>query len=132
MKYKKLGVELNVKEIKLKELKQRRVFCDLQYTFLGEQHVAIIKKGNGSTMHPHPLCKPNIKFDIGPSFLKIAPCVVCLCGFPHNDIIVFLCRHLYHSWCVLVHFKQCVFVFIIPCFIIFKTCQPHDPKILPL
>ncbi len=101
-----MGVELNLKEIELRELNQRRVFCDLQYTSLGEQHVAFIKKGNGSTMHLHPLCNPNMKFDIGLSFLKIAPCVACLCGFPHNDIIVFLCRQIYHSWCVLIHFKQ--------------------------
>ncbi len=57
-------------------------------------------------MHLHPLCNPNMKFDIGFSFLKITPCVVYLCGFPHNDIIVFSCRHLHHPWCVLLHFKQ--------------------------
>ncbi len=39
-------------------------------------------------------------------FLKIVPCVVCLFGFPHNDIVTFVCRHLYHPWCALMHFKH--------------------------
>ncbi len=51
-----MGVELNVKEIELKELEHRRAFCELQYASLGEQHVALINEGNGLSMYPHPLC----------------------------------------------------------------------------
>jgi len=54
--HKKVGVELNVKEIELKELEHKKAFCELQYVFLGEQHVALINKGNGLSMYPHPLC----------------------------------------------------------------------------
>jgi hypothetical protein len=57
-------------------------------------------------MHPHPLCNLEVKSNIPLNFLKIAPCVVCLCGFPHNDVVVFVCRHLYHPWYVLIHFKH--------------------------
>jgi hypothetical protein len=50
----------------------------MQYSFLGEQHLALIKKGKGSTLYPHPLCNPNVPSNIKPSFLKVTPCVVYL------------------------------------------------------
>lgn len=80
-------------------------FCELQYAFLGEQHVALMKKGDGLSLYPHPLCNHDTQVD-KPSFLKILPYVVCLCAFSHNDIVVFACRHLYHPWCALIHFRQ--------------------------
>jgi hypothetical protein len=70
------------------------MFYEMQYSFLGEQHLALIKKGKGSTLYPHPLCNPNVPSNIKPSFLKVTPCVVYLWEFPHNDIIMFVCRHL--------------------------------------
>jgi hypothetical protein len=54
---------------------------------------------------PHPLCNHDAQVD-KPNFLKILPCVVFLCAFPHNDIVVFTCRHLYHPWCALIRFRQ--------------------------
>jgi hypothetical protein len=57
-------------------------------------------------MHPNPLCNLEVKSNIPLNFLKFAPCVVCLCGFPHNDVVVFVCRDMYHPWCALIHFKQ--------------------------
>ncbi len=64
-----------------------------------------LKKCIGSTtMHTHPLCNSKVKYGIGPSFLKISPCVVCLCEFQHD--VVFMCRRLYHPWCVFIHFKH--------------------------
>lgn len=52
--YKKIKVELNLKEIELKDLEQRKAFCGLQYSSLREQHFALMKKSIGSTLHPHP------------------------------------------------------------------------------
>jgi len=101
-----LGVELDLKEFELSELKQRRNFCELQYNYLGEQHLVLVKKGVGSSMHPHPNCNLKVKSNIAPSFLKIVPCVVCLYEFPHNDIVTFVCKHFYHPWCALMHFKH--------------------------
>jgi len=57
-------------------------------------------------MHPHPNYNPKVKSNITPSFLKIVPCFVYLSRFPHNDIITFVCKHLYHPWCALMHFKH--------------------------
>jgi hypothetical protein len=74
--------------VEFKKLEHNRMFYEMQYLFLGEQHLVFINKGKGSTLHPHPLCNPNVFFDIKPSFIKVAPCVVYLCGFLHIDIIV--------------------------------------------
>jgi hypothetical protein len=50
--YKKLGVELELKEIELKDLEQKKAFCELQFFFLRVHHFALMKKGTGST-HTH-------------------------------------------------------------------------------
>jgi hypothetical protein len=47
--YKKLGVELELKEIEFKDLEQKKAFCELQFIFLKEHHFALMKKGTGST-----------------------------------------------------------------------------------
>ncbi len=78
--YKKLKLELDL-EIKLKDLKQRKAFCDLQCFSLREQHFALLKKGTSLTFHSHPMCNLEAKSKTMPSFLKITPCVICLRGF---------------------------------------------------
>ncbi len=103
---KKLWVELDLKEIEIKDLDQRRGFCELQHFSLREKIFAFMKKGIGSTLHSHPCYNLEVQFDLGPSFLKITPCVVCSCGFPQDDIIVSICRYVYHPWCAWIHFKQ--------------------------
>jgi hypothetical protein len=95
--YKKLEVELDVKEVELKEWEHRKMFYEVQYFFLGKQHLVFIKKGKGSNLHPHPLCNPNVLSNIKPNFLKVAPCVVCFVDF---------LTMMYHPWCALMHFKQ--------------------------
>jgi hypothetical protein len=65
-----------------------------------------MKKGTGLTQHPHPFHNQDVQLANGPNFIKISPCVIFLCGIPHNDIVVSICRHLYHPWCALIHFKH--------------------------
>jgi len=101
-----VGAKLDVKEVEIKEMEQRRTFYELQYFSLGEHHIALMKKGTGLTQHPHPFCNQDVRLENGPNFIKISPCVICLCGFPHNDIVVSICRHLYHPWCALIHFRH--------------------------
>ncbi len=79
--YKKLIVELDLQEIELKDLEQRKTFCELQYYSLREQYFSFMKKGIGSTLHPHPCCNPKVQSDLEQSFLKITPQVL----FVHVD-----------------------------------------------
>jgi hypothetical protein len=59
--YKKLRAELDLKEIILMDLKQRKSFCEIQYSSLREKHFSFMKKGIGSTLHPNPCCNPKIQ-----------------------------------------------------------------------
>jgi hypothetical protein len=71
-------------------------------------------------LHPHPLCNHDAHFDNGQMFLKISPCVICLCEFPHNDMIMSVYKQLYHPWCVLMHFKQnikCTYFHYVPYYV---------------
>jgi hypothetical protein len=43
--------KLDLKDIELKDLEKRIFFCELQYSSLGEQHVALIKKDNDLAFH---------------------------------------------------------------------------------
>ncbi len=42
-----IGNEIGCEGVELKELKEKRMFYEMQYSFLGEQHLALIKKGKG-------------------------------------------------------------------------------------
>ncbi len=74
--YKKLIVELDLQKIELKDLEQRKTFCELQYYSLREQYFSLMKKGIGSTLHPHPCCNHEVQSDLGQNFLKITPQVL--------------------------------------------------------
>jgi hypothetical protein len=105
-----VGAELDVKEVEFFKMEQRRTFYELQYSSLGEHRIALMKKGIGLTQHPHPFCNKDVQLANGRNFIKISPCVICLHGFAHNDIVVSIYKHLYHPWCALIHFghnSQC-------------------------
>jgi hypothetical protein len=87
-------------------MEQRRTFYELQYFSLGEPPIALMKKGTRLTQHPHPFRNQDVHLVNGFNFIKISPCVIWLCGFPHNDIVVSICKHLYYPWCALIHFKH--------------------------
>jgi hypothetical protein len=63
------------------------------------------KKNLGFVMFPHLLCYPYEPLDPRSDLLQITHCVFCRCGFLYNDVVVASCRHLYHPWCAMVHFK---------------------------
>ena len=57
---------------------------------------------------PHPMCYCTLSHTEASNLLNhmmVTNCVVCLKPFPIHDIIVGSCRHLYHPWCILSHFK---------------------------
>ena len=39
-------------------------------------------------------------------YLKLTPYVLYKCSFPHSDIVVTNCKHLYHLWCAAIHFRS--------------------------
>ena len=39
------------------------------------------------------------------SYMKLGDCALCCQKFPLNDIVVSFCRHVYHPFCFLSHFK---------------------------
>jgi hypothetical protein len=103
--YKDFCDELERKEKPLEDLEKHTVYCELQCNALGDQFLSLKRKGSGFILQPHPLVYPSEVVDRKPDFIKINPCVCCKGLFPHNDIVVSSCRHLYHPWCAAIHFK---------------------------
>jgi hypothetical protein len=60
---------------------------------------------NRLRIFPHPICKPECKNDTSPCYIKTEDCTVCRHNFPFHDIIFAHCRHVYHPWCFLNHFR---------------------------
>ena len=104
-KYKDFCDELERKEKSVKDLEKRIVYCEFQCSALADQLLTLKRKGSGFILQPHLLVYPLEPIDRKPDFIKINPCVCCKGLFPHNDIVVSSCRHLYHPWCVAIHFK---------------------------
>lgn len=103
--YKTLQEQSALQEIALKDLQQKTQFFDRQYAALGEKVISLKKKNLGFVMYPHPLCYPSEPLDRRCDLLQITHCVFCKSGFLYNDAIVASCRHLYHPWCAMVHFR---------------------------
>ena len=104
--YSQLCGELEQKEKVVQDLEHRSVYCDLQNNALGEQLLSLKKRQGGIRLYPHPLVYPAESQEPRADFLKITTCVLCKCSFPHSDIIVTSCRHLYHPWCAAIHFRH--------------------------
>ena len=62
----------------------------------------------GLCAQPHPMCygtHSQTETCNSLNHMMVTNCAVCLKPFPIQDIIVGSCRHLYHPWCALSHFR---------------------------
>ena len=89
----------------MKDLEKHTIYCELQCSALANQFLSLKRKGSGFILKPHPLVYPSEPVDRKPNFIQINPYVCCKGLFPHNDIVVSSCRHLYHPWYVPNYFK---------------------------
>ena len=58
---------------------------------------------------PHPMCYGTELHSEGNQSLNhmmVSDDVICLKHFPIHDIVVASCRHFYHPWCALSHFRS--------------------------
>jgi hypothetical protein len=46
--------------------------------------------------------------------IRVTNCVFCMESFNDNDMVVSSCRHLYHPWCAVIHFRHT------------RTCASYD------
>ena len=49
---------------------------------------------------------PSCDFGDDSKFFRITACSLCSFPFPHNDIVVSSCKHLYHPFCASVVFSR--------------------------
>jgi hypothetical protein len=81
------------------------VYFDLQNNALDEQLLSLKKRYSGIRLYPHLLVYPVESQEPRADYLKMIPCIFCKCSFLHSDIVITSCRHLYHPWCVAIHFR---------------------------
>lgn len=102
---KSLQAQLEIKERDCKEESRRCVFQERQCAILREQHSLLQKMLPGLFIQPHPMCYSNEIEDSKLAYMLVTDCALCEKPFPLNDIIVGHCRHLYHPWCAMSHFR---------------------------
>jgi hypothetical protein len=106
VRYQTLQGLCEMKEKAWKEKKERCDFLANQCKSLTEQASMLRKKQCGKVLSPHPMCYSSDASTFTLKFLKVVLCSYCYEGFPFNDIAVATYRHVYHPWCVMVHFGR--------------------------
>jgi hypothetical protein len=105
-RYQSLQGLCEMKEKAWRETEERRDFLSVQCKFLTEQVSMLRKKQCGKVLSPHPMCYNSDASSSSLKYLKVVLCSYCSEGFPFNDVVVATCRHVYHPWCLVVHFGR--------------------------
>ena len=105
----KIRAQSVLKDLEYWEMLEMVKFHVLQYTVLQEQHIILKMKQHDLCVVPHPMCYgTDLQSEATNSlnYMMVMDCVLCCKPFPIHDIIVANCRHLYHPWCALIHFRS--------------------------
>lgn len=70
------------------------------------KYAQLLHGAPGLHMRPLPLLYGLGSNCGGLGFIDVGECCLCGFSFPHSDIIVSNCRHVYHPWCALVVFSK--------------------------
>jgi hypothetical protein len=84
---------------------RRRDSQELLFHMLEEQHLHMKDSKAPLSMHPHPMCYPDVHAKQAYSYMKLGDCALCCKKFAFNDIVVSHCRHVYHPFYFISHFK---------------------------
>jgi hypothetical protein len=105
-RYQSLQGPCEMKEKAWRETEERRDFLTVQCKSLTEQASMLRNKQCGKLLSPHPMCYNSDASSSSLKYLKVVLCSYCSEGFPFNDVVVATCRHVYHPWCLVVHFGR--------------------------
>ena len=124
-----MSKDLNALQVAELELQSVEAFLEgrqKQFNALAAENFQLKRGNSNASFWPRPMVysqdvstSPSETLD-DCSSLAIGVCCLCLFPFPHNDIVVSSCRHLYHPFCASV-------VFVNSCKCLAKGCGevPH-------
>jgi hypothetical protein len=70
---------------------RRRDSQELLFHMLEEQYLRMKESKAPLSMHPHPMCYPDVDAEQAYSYMKLGDCALCCRKFPFNDIVVSHC-----------------------------------------
>ena len=79
---------------------------EIQVRALKEEHAFLGRASCGFHMRPLPLVYVAGEAGSAGGSIQAGDCSLCGFPFPHSEMIVSACRHLYHPWCALVNFTE--------------------------
>ena len=106
IKVKKLENTLDSLEETLSLARRRLRNSEMRVKALKEEHDYLSRKACGLYMRPLPLVYVTEDSGNGGGSIEADNCSFCGFAFPHSQIIVSACQHLYHPWCALVNFTE--------------------------
>lgn len=102
---KTLQAQLEIKKRDCKEESRRCVIQERQCAMLRDQHALVQNSKSGLYIQPHPMAYSRQIEDSKLAYMLVTDCALCEKPFPLNDMVVGHCRHLYHPWCAMSHFR---------------------------
>jgi hypothetical protein len=101
-----LSAQLETATKTLEEQQRKEAFLAESQQILATQMDSLLRFKAGLLMFPHPLPYP-VGLSAAVDFeVVVSCCEKCLVGFGFNDIILTSCRHSYHPFCALMHFRD--------------------------
>lgn len=101
---------------------QRVAMMRMQVRALQEEHTHLGRIVCGFHMRPLPLVYVAGEAESAGVSIEVGDCSLCGFSFPHSEIIVTACKHLYHPWCALVNFTEGTECCVVGC----KQVQPIE------
>jgi hypothetical protein len=100
-----LSTQLETATKTLEEQQRKEAFLAESQQILATQMDSLLRFKAGLPMFPHPLPYPVGSSSAADFEVVLSRCEKCLVGFGFNDIILSSCRHSYHPFCALMHFR---------------------------
>ena len=99
------SAQLEIATRTAEDQQRKEAFLAESQQILATQMDSLIRFKAGLPMFPHPLPYPVGSSSFAEFEVLVSRCEKCLVGFGFNDIILSSCRHSYHPFCALMHFR---------------------------
>ena len=100
-----MSTQLEAATATLEEQQRKESFFAESQQILATQMDSLMRFKVGLPMFPHPLPYPLGSSPVADFDVVDSRCEKCFIGFAFNDIILSSCRHSYHPFCALLHFR---------------------------
>lgn len=98
-KFDKAVEEVNAAVLELERIEWKMKLNQRELAAIEDEANQLTFRGRPSGLYPWPMFYPQPSIHDELTTIVVSICSLCGFGFPHRDIIVAGCMHVYHPWC---------------------------------